>query len=164
MGVTGTTPVGGVRAMAVPTAAAWSAEGQADRPERRDEPVGLAGVGGDQVRQALRQDTAQAGSIPAEEPPDRELEMSGARPRGEIRQAALVTAMDGGGGEATEWAGRSWGSGGELEPYGGLLHGTWESRTPCMGGNRMVAKGRSALHINPYNTAMSLDSAPAHQN
>ena len=45
------------------------AQGHADRPESRDQPMGFAGVRGDQVRQALGEDATRTGPVPADEFP-----------------------------------------------------------------------------------------------
>jgi hypothetical protein len=88
-GTDGQPQAGGEPGTSLPT------QGHADRPQDRDQPMGLAGGWRDQVWEALGEDATRAGRVPAEELPDRELEMYGARPPREVRQVALIAAMDG---------------------------------------------------------------------
>jgi hypothetical protein len=71
-----------------------SAYGHADRSENRDEPVGFAGVSGDQAREALREDAARTGGIPAHEFPHRELDPDSRGAPGEVRRVALIPTMN----------------------------------------------------------------------
>ena len=71
------------------------AEGHADRPQGRDHSTGVPRIRRDDVREALRENTARTGWGPAEELPDRELELHGVHPPREIRQMALILTMDG---------------------------------------------------------------------
>jgi hypothetical protein len=109
------------------------AEGHGDRLQGRDDAIGVPRIRRDDVREALRENAARTGEGSAEDLPDRELDMYGARPPGEIPQVALVTAMDGGGGQTAAGAGRSWDDGGELAPDGGLLHGDVGEAHPMPG-------------------------------
>jgi hypothetical protein len=70
------------------------AQGDADRPQDGDEPRGFAGGWRDKIRQALREDRACTGGLATHELPHDELEVNGAGAPGEVRQMALVAAMD----------------------------------------------------------------------
>jgi hypothetical protein len=70
-------------------------QGHADRAQDGDQPMGLAGRWRDEVWEALGEDATRAGRVLAQELPDHELEMDGARPPWEVRQLALVAAIDG---------------------------------------------------------------------
>jgi hypothetical protein len=49
----------------------------------------------DQGREARCENAMRAGQVPAADLPDDELEMDGAPPPREVRQVALIAAMDG---------------------------------------------------------------------
>ena len=70
------------------------AYGHADRPENRDEPVGFAGVCCHELWEALGEDTARAGGIPAGESPHGQLDANRVRLLRKVRQVALITTMD----------------------------------------------------------------------
>jgi hypothetical protein len=57
--------------------------------------MGVAAIGRDEVRHALGEEATRTGRVPAAELPDREPEMHGARPPREVREVALIAAMDG---------------------------------------------------------------------
>jgi len=99
------------------------AYGQADRSENRDEPVGFPGVGGDKVRQALREDAARTGGIPAHEFPHRQLDPDNVGAPGEVRWVALIPTMNGRSRHATARAGRGRRRRRELELHICLLNG-----------------------------------------
>jgi hypothetical protein len=71
------------------------AEGHADRPQGRDDSTGVPRIRRDEVRETLRENTARTGWGPAEELPDRELEMHGVCPPREIYQVVLILTVDG---------------------------------------------------------------------
>jgi hypothetical protein len=71
------------------------AQCQADGPKNCGQSMGLSSIGCDEVRQTLGEHATHTGRVPAEELPDRELEMHGVRPPREIRQVALIATMDG---------------------------------------------------------------------
>jgi hypothetical protein len=71
------------------------AQRQANGPEDCHQAMGVASIGLDKFRQAFRENTARTARVPAEELPDRELEIDGARPPREVRQVALIPTMDG---------------------------------------------------------------------
>jgi hypothetical protein len=68
-----------------PPCFAWSG-GRRSRPRQPCRPSGSTSGPGGEVRQALREDTACTGRVPAEKLPDRELETHGVRPPWEIRE------------------------------------------------------------------------------
>ena len=70
------------------------AQRHADGPQDCGQPVGFAGGWRDNVRQALREDAACTARIPADEFPRHELEADGASAPGEVRQLALIVAME----------------------------------------------------------------------
>jgi hypothetical protein len=55
----------------------------------------LAGGWRDEVWEARGEEATRTGRVPTEELPDRELKMPGVRPPREVRQVALIAAMDG---------------------------------------------------------------------
>src|SRR5262245_31398991 len=69
--------------------------GHADHPENRDEPVGFAGIRGDQVREALREDAARTGPVAAHEFPHRELDPDSRGAPGKVHRVALIPTMNG---------------------------------------------------------------------
>ena len=139
------------------------AHGEADRPERRHEPTGFAGIDGDKVRQAFGEDAAPTGGMAADEFPDRQVEPDRPRPPGEIRQVALIPAMDGRRGRHTARAGSGRRRRRQLEPHRCLLNGDLRE-AELMGGERnSVIKVWSSWVIIAYDTAISPDFAPAHQ-
>jgi hypothetical protein len=72
-----------------------AAESHDDGPEGCDQLTGFSRIRRDQGREMLGENTARTARVPAEELPDRELEMHGVRAPREIRQVALIPAMDG---------------------------------------------------------------------
>jgi hypothetical protein len=99
------------------------AQRQANSPKSCGQSMGLAAIGCGEVRQALGENATRTGRVSAEEPPDCELEMYGARPPREVRQVALIAAMDGRCRHCTARAGGGRRCRGELEPNRGLLQG-----------------------------------------
>jgi hypothetical protein len=98
-------------------------KGQADRLERRHEPLSLAGIRGHEVRETFREDPAHTGSIAAYEFPDRQVEAARRRPPGEVGQVALIPAMDGRRGFRTTRPARRRRRRRELELHGCILNG-----------------------------------------
>src|SRR5262245_30424643 len=70
-----------------------AAEGHADRLQDGDQPLGLAGIDGDELGHPLREKAAWAARISAHEFPHRELEANRTRAPREVRQVALVAAV-----------------------------------------------------------------------
>jgi hypothetical protein len=70
------------------------AEGHGDRLQRGNQPVGLTRVGRDELGHPLREDTARAVRIPADEFAHGELDMDRARASGEVHQVALIAALE----------------------------------------------------------------------
>jgi hypothetical protein len=71
-----------------------SAEGHADRLQRGDQPMSLAGIGGDELGHTLREDAARAVQISADEFSHCKLDTDRACTSGQVRQVALIAAMD----------------------------------------------------------------------
>ena len=95
---------------------------QADRSEGCRQATGVTAIRRDEGRQALGEDAAPAGPIAAAESPHGQLDSDGARPPGQVGQAALIVAMHGGRGHGAAWAGGGWGPYRELEPYQRILN------------------------------------------
>ena len=93
------------------------AEGHANRLQGGDQPMGLAGIGGDELGHTLREDAAWAARISAHEFPHRELDAHRARAPREVRQVALVAAVHRGRGHSTARAARLHRRGRQLETH-----------------------------------------------
>lgn len=104
---------------------------------RGHQPLGLAGIGGDELWHTLREEAAPTGRMPADEFSPRHLEADRAHAPREVRQVALIAAMDRGRRHGTAWAAQGWGRGRQLKedicpPHShfGEAHGAswWEPR------------------------------------
>ena len=91
--------------------------------ERRHEPTGFAGINGHKGGEAFGEYPAHTGRIAADEFPHRQVEPDRPRPPGEVRQVALIPAMDGRRGRHTARAARRCRCRRKLEPHGCLLNG-----------------------------------------
>jgi hypothetical protein len=106
------------------------AEGQANRPQGRDELTGVPRIRRDQGRGTLGENPARTARVPAEELPDRELEMYGVRSPREIRQVALIPTMNRRRRYGTARAGGGRRRRGELEPHRFILNGHFREANP----------------------------------
>jgi hypothetical protein len=113
------------------------ASGGSRLARRGHQPLGLAGIGDDEFWHTLREEAAPTGRMPPDELSTRQLEADRAHAPGEVRQVALIAAMDRVRRHGTAWAGQGWGRGRQLEedicpPHShlGEAHGAswWEPR------------------------------------
>jgi hypothetical protein len=70
------------------------AQRQTDGLKSCGQSMGVASIGRNEVRQALGENATRTGRVPAEELPDRELEVYGVRRPRKVRQVALIATMD----------------------------------------------------------------------
>ena len=132
------------------------AEGDADRPEERDEPRRVASVRGDESGRRSVKMGAHS-SNPADEFPHDHLDMDGERAPGEVRQVAPIAAMHRGGGHRTaRTAGRRRRSR-ELEE-------TDSSSTVTCGAvaRRQVEGSKAVINVWSSSDIISYDTARSH--